>query len=238
MWGRVCAVKIPTELRTVNIYVLNRLLERPINSMDRPVHSTKNLVNGNEAHLLDERLGFGPAGLLVFLSPFMLIHIKYRCAFSSNLSRIFNRALSLHLNKIFKTLSIQRSTVTELFRSVAAHLSYVGGTLAGHSGVNSSFSLTHSKSAEVYFTIPHHHPLHDVVFFCINSDPKSAGKSPAGAGSELRWLWALPATDKRLSGYSDARVGPHILKHLLLQTWHLWRGRVSSNNSALWILVV
>ena len=39
------------------VYVLNRLLERPI-------YSTKNLVNGNEAHLLDERLGFGPAGLL------------------------------------------------------------------------------------------------------------------------------------------------------------------------------
>ena len=33
-----------------------------------PVYSTKNRVNGNEAHLLDERLGFGPAGLLDDLS--------------------------------------------------------------------------------------------------------------------------------------------------------------------------
>ena len=62
-------------------YVLNRLLERPIDSMGRarlldkksskwagPIYSTKNRVNGNEAHLLDERLGFRPAGSLDDLS--------------------------------------------------------------------------------------------------------------------------------------------------------------------------
>ena len=59
---------------------------------------------------------------MVFLSPLILTHIQYRCAFSSNLSRIFNCALSSHLSKVFKPLSIQQSTVTELFRSVAAHL--------------------------------------------------------------------------------------------------------------------
>ncbi len=50
---------IVTECVDVGHYVcvLNSLLERPI-------YSTKNLVNGNEAHLLDERLGFGPAVLL------------------------------------------------------------------------------------------------------------------------------------------------------------------------------
>ena len=66
---------------TFIIYVLNRLLERAIDSMGRarllektsskgagPIYSTKNRVNGNEAHLLDERLGFGPAGLLDNLS--------------------------------------------------------------------------------------------------------------------------------------------------------------------------
>lgn len=52
----------------------------------------------------------------------MLIYIQYRCAFSSNLGRIFNCALSSHLSKIFKIFSIQRSTVTELFRSVAVYL--------------------------------------------------------------------------------------------------------------------
>lgn len=56
-----------------NDYVPNRLLDPSIHSMRlarlldnlsslwaRPVRSTKNLVNGNEAHLLDQVLGFGP----------------------------------------------------------------------------------------------------------------------------------------------------------------------------------
>ena len=58
------------------LYVLNRLLERPIDSMGRarlldkissvwakPIRLTKNRVNGNQAHLLDKLLTFGPERL-------------------------------------------------------------------------------------------------------------------------------------------------------------------------------
>ena len=44
------------------------LLDKKLSQWAGPIYSTKNRVNGNEAHLLDERLGFGPAGLLDDLS--------------------------------------------------------------------------------------------------------------------------------------------------------------------------
>lgn len=39
-----------------------------IESRAGPIYLTENWINGNEAHLLDERLGFGPAGLVDDLS--------------------------------------------------------------------------------------------------------------------------------------------------------------------------
>ena len=41
-----------------------RLLDKKSSKRAGPIYSTKNRVNGNEAHLPDERLGFRLAGLL------------------------------------------------------------------------------------------------------------------------------------------------------------------------------
>ena len=45
-----------------------RLVDKKSSKRAGPIYSTKNRGNGNEAHLLNERLGFGPAGLLDELS--------------------------------------------------------------------------------------------------------------------------------------------------------------------------
>ena len=78
------------------MYVLNHSLDGPFTPLDnlsseraRPMFRQKNRVNGNEAHLLDERLRSGSAGSLTLVNEVMpptnevFQRIKHYCHVSS-----------------------------------------------------------------------------------------------------------------------------------------------------------